>query len=389
MELFQDRLKKEKDFNIAILTPLSIILASPRFIYMREQLLVIMEGEPRKLNERELAIRLSYFLWSSPPDATLINLAKSNKLKQNLSQQVERMLRDPKARNFVDGLAHQWLDMKSYILLDFFQFGLRYYREFDQSARNASREEVYQTMLHLLRSNEEGQLNKLLKSDFVVVNAILANIYGIQGVEGDEFRRVQLNEGSPRGGLMGMVAINAMGSDGVESSPVERGVWTLRHVLNDPPPPAPANVPMLNRINGKMTKREKLIAHQEEPQCASCHRKIDPIGFGLENFDAIGQLYSWRKTDPHVRSAKNRQGIIDASGAFYKGPSFNNFMELRDQLNDEKDAFARGFIEALVEYSLGRPYAFTDEEMVDKLLAVVKKKDYQMSARLCQSYCPY
>ena len=272
MELFQDRLAKGKNFDVAIRTPLSIILASPRFIYMREP---GVEGDPRKLNERELAIRLSYFLWSSPPDSTLISLAKAGKLKQNLSQQVERMLKDPKARNFVDGLAHQWLDMKR---LDFFQFGLKQYREFDQSARNASREEVYQTMLHLLRSNEEGQLNKLLKSDFVVVNAILANIYGIQGVEGDEFRRVQLNEGSPRGGLMGMVAINAMGSDGVESSPVERGVWTLRHVLNDPPPPAPANVPMLNRINGKMTKRGKLIAHQEEPQCASCHRKIDPIG---------------------------------------------------------------------------------------------------------------
>ncbi|MDD7985122.1 DUF1592 domain-containing protein [Lentisphaera marina] len=371
MELFQDRLKKEKEFDVAIRTPLSIILASPRFIYMREP---GVEGEARKLNERELAIRLSYFLWSSPPDATLISLAKAGKLKQNLSQQVERMLRDPKARNFVDGLAHQWLDMKR---LDFFQFGLRYYREFDQSARNASREEVYQTMLHLLRSNEEGQLNMLLKSDFVVVNAMLANIYGIEGVEGDEFRRVQLKEDSPRGGLMGMVAINAMGSDGVESSPVERGAWALRHVLNDPPPPAPANVPMLNRIGGKMTKREKLIAHQEEPQCASCHRKIDPIGFGLENFDAIGR---WRKTDPHVRSAKNKQGIIDASGAFYKGSSFANFMELRDQLNDKKDSFARGFAEALVEYSLGRPYAFTDEEMVDNLLAVVKKRDYQMSS---------
>jgi hypothetical protein len=313
-------------------------------------------------------------LWSSPPDATLIRLAKANKLKQNLSQQIERMLRDPKARNFVDGLAHQWLDMKR---LDFFQFGLKNYREFDQSARLASREEVYQTILHLLRSKSEGQLYKLLKSDFVVINAMLANIYGIKGVKGDDFRRVPLAEGSPRGGLMGMVAINAMGSDGVESSPVERGAWALRHLLNDPPPPAPANVPMLTRIEGNMTKREKLMAHQEEPQCASCHRKIDPIGFGLENFDAIGR---WRKIDPHVRSAKNKQGIIDASGAFYKGSSFANFMELRDQLNNKKDYFARGFAEALIEYSLGRPYAFTDEEIVDKLLDYVKKKDYQMSA---------
>jgi len=370
LDLFQNRLKKDKDFNIAIKAPLSVILASPRFLFKREPGL---EGSPRELNELELAIRLAYFLWSSPPDENLIQLATDNQLKQNLTQQVERMLQDPKARHFVDGLTHQWLDMKR---LDFFQFGVKEYRAFDQSARNASREEVYQTVLHLLRSEKEGQLSKLLKSDFVVINAILADIYGIENVKGDEFRRVQVAENSPRGGLLGMVAINAMGSDGVESSPVERGAWVLRHLLNNPPPPAPANVPQLSRIEGKKTKREILVAHQQEPQCASCHRKIDPIGFGLENFDAIGR---WRKTDKHVVSKNNRKGIIDSSGAFYNGPEFANFLEMRDHIVDKKDDFARGFTEALIEYSLGRPFAFTDEDLANDILKTAKAKNYRMS----------
>jgi hypothetical protein len=211
----------------------------------------------------------------------------------------------------------------------------------------------------------------------VVVNAMMAAHYGIKGVKGDHYREVALPKKSPRGGLLGMAAIHIMGSDGKESSPVERGSWVLRYLLHDPPPPAPANVPQLSRFSEKkLSKKQKLTAHQQEPQCASCHRKIDPIGFGLENFDAIGK---WRVTDKHAVSTTNRRGVVNASGAFHAGPSFANFFELRDRIHDKKDDFARGFTEALIEYGLGRPYAFTDETLAEEILSAAKAKDYDMN----------
>ena len=174
-------------------------------------------------------------------------------------------------------------------------------------------------------TSKDGRLGKLLKSDYVFVNGLLATYYGIEGVTGDEFRKIKLPADSPRGGLLGMAAIHAMGSDGVVSSPVERGAWVLRHLLNDPPPPAPPNVPQISRLEGQiLTTRERLLAHQEEAQCASCHRKIDPIGFGLENFNAAGK---WRTEDSYQARDGRGRGVgkrktwtIDASGAFHKGP---------------------------------------------------------------------
>jgi len=188
--------------------------------------------------------------------------------------------------------------------------------------------------------------------------------------------------GSPRGGLLGTAAIHAMGSDGVESSPVERGAWVLRYLLNDPSPPAPPNVPQLSRLADKpLTVREKLSAHQEEAQCASCHRKIDPIGFGLENFDAAGK---WRTTGVNRTKAgrnwkTNKTWEIDASGAFHKGPAFADYFELRDRVAEREPDFARGFTEALISYSLGRPFGFTDEGLALGILATARKEQYSVS----------
>ena len=358
----------------AISTSLSIILASPGFIYLNEP---GKDETRRALNQRELAVRLAYFLWSSPPDRILLNLAKEEKLKQPeiLRQQVDRMITDPRSEKFVAGFVHQWFDMDR---LDFFQFDGLKHRDFDESTRTAARQEVYQSFLHLLRGHEGGNLANLLDSDYVMINGLLATYYGIPGVTGDKFRKVQLPTNSPRGGLLGMAAIHAMGSDGIESSPVERGSWVLRHLLHSPPPPAPANVPQISRLAGKvLTSRERLIAHQEKPQCASCHRKIDPIGYGLENFNAAGK---WRTEDHYEKKGVGKKTwTIDASGAFYKGPAFANYFELRDRVADQKDAFARGFTEALVAYGLGRSFAFTDEELASKIIDVTKKKNYSLS----------
>ena len=192
-------------------------------------------GAPRALDDLELAVRLSYFLWSSPPDSQLLELAKKKQLRDPvvLRAQVDRLIQDRRAHNFVSGLAHQWLDMKR---LDFFQFDVARHREFDESTRAAAREEVYQSILHLLRAKDQGQLQYLLNSDYVVVNGLMAAHYGLDGVVGDHYRKVSLPENSPRGGFLGMAAIHAMGSDGRESSPVERGSWVLRHIMHSPPP---------------------------------------------------------------------------------------------------------------------------------------------------------
>ena len=378
--IYETRRKSGDSFNEAIRTPLSVILASPGFLYFFEP---SDESERRQLNDRELAVRLAYFLWSGPPDAELIQLAEENKLHfpEVLRQQVNRLISDPRSDHFVEGFVHQWLDMER---LDLFQFDVKLYRDFDESTRAACRREVYESFAYLLRHSTHGHLGKLLKSDYVFVNGLLATYYGIDGVTGDEFRKINLPADSPRGGLLGMAAIHAMGSDGIVSSPVERGAWVLRHLLNDPPPPAPPNVPQISRLEGQiLTTRERLLVHQEEAQCASCHRKIDPIGFGLENFNAAGK---WRTEDSYQARDERGRGVgklktwtIDASGAFHKGPVFNDYDELRDLIAEREEDFARGFTEHLIEYALGRPFGFTDEDLASEVIGWAKSKEFAVS----------
>ena len=380
LALFKTRRSAGDTFDVAIRTPLSVILASPGFLYLNEP---GDETERRQLTDRELAVRLSYFLWSAPPDQQLLGLAEQNKLREprTLRQEVDRLIADPRADEFVSGFVHQWLDMER---LDFFQFDVTLHGEFDESVRSAARQEVYQSFAYLLRDNDGGTLGQLLKSDYVLINGLLATYYGIDGVTGDPFQKVSLPANSPRGGLLGMAAIHAMGSDGEQSSPVERGVWILRHLLHDPPPPAPPNVPQLSRLASKpLSKREKLAAHQEEPQCASCHRKIDPIGFGLENFTAAGK---WRSEERQFNK-DNRGRIrflrnalpIDAAGKFHNGPAFANYDELRNLIAQREADFARGFTEHLIEYALGRPFGFTDENLSNEIVTASKKKQFAVS----------
>ena len=168
-----------------------------------------------------------------------------------------------------------------------------------------------------------------------------------------------------------------MGGNGQSTSPVERGAWVLRKLLHDPPPPAPPNVPQLARLGGKLlTTRERLLAHQEQPQCASCHRKIDPIGFGLENFDAAGK---WRTEDSYERKGVGQKTWqVDPAAAFHKGPAFKDFFELRDIIASKPEALARGFAEALIEYALGRPVAFSDDDLATGIVRQAHQKDFAL-----------
>ncbi|MEM7603178.1 MAG: DUF1588 domain-containing protein, partial [Verrucomicrobiota bacterium] len=271
---------------------------------------------------------------------------------------------------------HQWLEMHR---LGMFAFSARQFPEFDNAVRDSAREEVFQMVQLAL---QEGlPLETLLKSDSVVINDVLADYYGIDGVEGHEFRSVEVAEGSPRGGLMGTVAISAMGSDGVRSSPVERGAWVLRHLLNNPPPPAPPNVPQLSRLEGEiLSARELQKAHQEQAQCAQCHEKIDPIGYGMENLDAAG---NWREMEVVLtgkRDSVRTEFPIEPAGKLTDGTTFESFFDLRDVVADRTEDFAMGLTEALIAYGMGRPYGFSDAQLAHEIVGEAAETDFQMAS---------
>jgi hypothetical protein len=379
---FNERIATGENFETALKEPLSIILASPSFLYLREVGVAAQDGQTNKkkqavsLSRTELANRLAYFLTASPPDDELLRAELSD--SKVLTAQVDRLLASPKSFEFIRGFAHQWLHMER---LDFFQFNPRLYPKFDDSAKEAARQEVFQTLHRSLAENRP--LVELLKSDTVVINDLLADLYGIARVSGPEFRPVKVPAGSPRGGFLGMAAVLAMGSDGERSSPVERGAWVLRKLLHKPPPPAPANVPQLSRHDGKLLPaRELLQAHMEEAQCAQCHRRIDPIGFGMENFDAVGQ---WREKEytevfKARRVMQSKEHPIDPSGTLPDGTAFADFFELRDHIAAREEAFATGLIEHLIPYALGRPYGFSDEPHTKTILTHTKPQQHSLRA---------
>lgn len=374
-QLFAQRRQAGEGFEAALRTPLAAILASPGFLYLAER---SEPGKARRLTDLELATRLSYFLWSAPPDDRLLHLAHEKKLADPkiLAAEVDRLVTDPRSQEFVVGFVHQWLGLDR---LDFFQFDTKQFREFDESTKAAARREVYESYAHLLRTN--GSLTHLLKSDEVVINGLLASYYGIAGVTGDNFRAVKVPAGLPRGGLTGMAAILAMGGNGERTSPVERGAWILRKLLHEPPPPAPPNVPQLNRLESKpLTTRERVAAHQEQAQCTQCHRKMDPLGFGLENFDAAGK---WRTTETFQKKGQPaKTWPIEPAGAFYKGPAFKDYFQLRDLIADRGDKFGRGHAEALIEYGLGRPFGFLDEDLAATMVRQAATQDFTLRAFL-------
>ena len=371
VNIYDERGKSGSGHGSALKETLAVVLASPRFLYLVEQ---AGDQESRELNGLELATRLSFFLWGAPPDKPLRDLATSDELLKPhvLLEQTDRLIDDPRSTGFVIPFTHQWLGMDR---LDFFRFNNVRYPAFDESTKMAARNEVYETVGYLLGHNES--LRHLLKSDFVVINSLLANYYGIEGVKGDAYQKVAVPNGLPRGGLLGMAAILAMGSNGEQTSPVERGAWVLRKLMNDPPPPAPANVPQISRLQNKLlTTRERLRAHQEEAQCASCHRKIDPVGLALENFNAVGQ---WRTEDTYEAVGLGKKTwTIDPAGSFHHGPSFTSFFELREVIASKSDSFARGFSIAILEYALGRPRSFRDEPLIEQMVNQTRQKDFAM-----------
>lgn len=328
------------------------ILCSPGFLYLN-----LGEGE---LSEVALASRLSYFLWSSPPDETLLKLAAAGKLRSELSSQVARMLADSRSDRFVKHFVRRWLDLDNIGTMPPSGDFLVYYRDNLETAMRAETETFFR---HVLDNNLSPR--EFLDADYSFLNRELALHYGIEGVEGNKLQRVSL-KGSRRGGLLGHGAFLTASANGVDTSPVVRGIYVLEKLLGYTPPPPPPDVPAIEPdIRDAVTIREQLEKHREIATCAECHRKIDPLGFALENFDAVG---GWR--DQYEGKTP-----IDSAGKLPSGDTFQTVPELRKLLVDRQDQFTRCLTEKLMTYALGRELEIGDRPAVDRVCSEITNSD--------------
>ncbi|MCG8649295.1 MAG: DUF1592 domain-containing protein [Pirellulales bacterium] len=347
-------------------TAVTAVLASPQFLF-RIELDPEADDEDgiRPLNDYELASRLSYFLWSSMPDRELFDLAAQEKLTdpQVLAGQVKRMLADPKARALVDNFAGQWLQLRD---VDVIHPDPDQFKDFDDQLRVAMRRETELFFETVMR--EDHSILEFLDADFTFVNQRLARHYQMPDIEGDEFRRVSLQ--SKRRGILTHASILMLTSNPTRTSPVKRGKWILDNILGQAPPPPPPDVPELGddaETFGSL--REQMQQHRSNESCAVCHRKMDTLGFGLENFDAIG---AWREKDGRFE--------IDPSGDLPGGRSFRDAAELMTILAEEKKAeFCRCLTQKMLTYALGRGLNSYDRCTVKEIVQALEENDYRFT----------
>ena len=319
------------------------------------------------MTQHQLATRLSYFLWASMPDDELRRAADANTLRDPrvLSAQVRRMLRDPKAQALAEQFGGQWLQFRA---LESTTRNRERFPDFEDYLRLSMRRETELFVAHIVR--EDRSILDFLDAKYSFMNERLARHYGIAGVSGPEFRRVAL-AGTPRGGVLTQASVLTVSSYATRTSPVLRGKWVLDNLLNAPPPEPPNDVPNLDEttIGTSASMREQLQEHRKNPTCASCHRRMDPLGFGLENFDAVG---AWRTADGKFP--------IDASGKLPDGSEFTGPDELRAVLRGQPDAFAEALTSKLLTYALGRGLERYDRRTVKEIAARLPARDYRFSA---------
>ncbi len=351
----------------ALQATLSAVLASPNFLFRIEE--DPLGDEPdavRALNDYELASRLSYFLWSSMPDETLFALADAGKLQDpaQLREQALRMLKDPKAEALVKNFAGQWLQLRDLARL---QPDPEMFPDFDEALRDAMLRETELFVSNMIQ--QDLSVLDFLTADYAFVNERLARHYGLEGVRGDEFRRVP----SPpnRRGVLTQGSILLLTSNPTRTSPVKRGKWILENLLDDPPPPPLPGVQALEdqpELLGSL--RERMEQHRADPQCAVCHRRMDVLGFGLENFDPIG---AWRDRDGRFE--------IDPSGQLPGGEAFATASAMMDILKQgNADEFCRCLTKKMLTYALGRELQPFDRCTIDDILKELKNNDYRFSS---------
>ena len=380
---FYEKGRAETGFDQGIERALERVLVSPQFLFR-------IEREPSapvaRVSDIELASRLSFFLWSSIPDDELLNVAAQGQLHTPavLERQVRRMLRDSRSESLVTNFAEQWLFVRD---IEAKQPDGLIFQDFDETLRDAMRKETDLFIDSVLR--EDRSVLDLLTANYSFLNERLAKHYGLPNIQGSYFRRVTFPPGSPRGGLLGQGSILTLTSYATRTSPVVRGKWVLENLLSAAPPPPPADVPALKteaEDSGKpLSMREAMARHRANPGCAVCHVRMDPIGFAMENFDAVGR---WRD---HVNGAD-----IDASGTFPDGTTFNGMAGLKKVLVAEKDQFVNTIAEKLLMYALGRNVQYYDQPAVRAIVrqsaagnytfaslvaGVVNSPQFQMRAR--------
>ena len=375
--------KTEGGFDRGIQKALERILDSPQFLFRIEtDPANTARGTTHRISDLELASRLSFFIWSSIPDDDLLSAAIAGKLSNSatLEQQTRRMLADPRSESMVTNFAAQWLYLRD---IQTKQPDEILFPDFDETLRDAFHRETELLLDSILRENRS--VLDLLTANYTFLNERLAAHYGIPNVQGSYFRRVTLPEGSPRAGLLGQGSILSVTSYANRTSPVLRGKWVLENLLSSPPPPPPPNVPALKTEGepGKpLTMRDAMIQHRASPACASCHARMDPIGFAMENFDALGR---WRDQDSFKK--------IDASGALPDGTRFEGMAGLRKLLLDHSGEFMSTVSEKLLMYAIGRNLQYYDAPAVREIareasrnnntfsslvLGVVKSAPFQM-----------
>jgi mono/diheme cytochrome c family protein len=364
---FYQRRRNNGTFEGGIESALQYILASPEFLFR-------FEPDPPdadsvyRVNDLALASRLSFFLWSSIPDDQLLNLATGKKLHEPavLEQQVKRMLADPRSDSLLANFAEQWLFLRN---LKSSAPNLDTYPDFDDNLRQAMKQETELFFGSIVR--EDRNVLDLLNADYTFVNERLARHYSIPGIYGSQFRRVPVTDEARRG-LLGQASILTVTSYAARTSPVQRGKWILTNILGTPPTPPPPNVPELKE-NGEgsrpLSVRERMEAHRADPVCAGCHKVMDPIGFALENFDAVGH---WRASDEGAR--------IDPSGTLFNGARIDGPVALRKALAERPEVFVGVMTEKLLTYALGRGLEYYDMPAVRKIVREAGTHDFRFSS---------
>lgn len=375
--LVKAQLEAGRPYRDALRVGLKGVLLAPEFLFRKEPV----------VDDFALATRLSYFLWSSMPDAALLDAAAKGALgtSDGLRAQTERLLADPKAAAFTRNFTGQWLSLRD---IDFTEPDRKLYPEFDELLKASMLAETEAYFTEILRGDRS--LLEFVDADWAMLNRRLAEHYGVPGVEGLELRRVALPKDSPRGGVLTQGAVLKVTANGTNSSPVVRGVWVLDRLLGRPAPPPPPGVPAVEPdIRGGVTLREQLDKHRNVPSCAGCHSQIDPPGFALESFDVIG---GWRDryrslgvgdkverfTDPDRRMrVQYRLGPpVDASGALSDGAAFQGIRDFKKLLLRDPEGLARALAGKLLAYGLGRGVGFSDREELARIVAAVKPKNY-------------
>jgi hypothetical protein len=362
---FYQESRKTESFDTAMEMALRAVLVSPEFLFRVEQTPDgVAAGRNYRVSDLQLASRLSFFLWSSIPDDELLDLAATDKLHEPamLSKQVARMLKDARSRALIDNFAAQWLYLRN---LDTVTPDMRSFVDFDDNLRQAMRRETELFFDSVMR--EDRSVLTLLKADYTFLNERLARHYGIPNIYGGHFRRVPVDPAQMRGGLLRHGSLLTVTSYATRTSPVIRGKWILDNILGIPPPPPPANIPALKEntsVGKQMTLRERLAEHRKSPACYGCHQLMDPIGFSLENYDAVGR---WRTID-------------DIAGGMPDGSKFEGVAGLEKALLSRPELFAITVTEKLLAYSLGRGVETYDAPAVRKIVRSASANDYKLSS---------